>query len=132
MTLDPQLVAFLREPHVAVLATRFPSGGLQATPVWYLYEDGHFLVNTRRDRAKLRNMQRDPRVALVILDRQDPYRYVHVQGRAVRFDPESGARDIDRLSVRYLGRPWVYPPEDGPELRVSVWVAPQRVHAFGL
>lgn len=130
MTLDSRLVAFLQEPHVAVLATRFPSGRLQATPVWYLYEDGRFLVNTRRDRVKLRNMQRDPRVALVVLD-DDPYRYVHVQGQVVEFDPAGGAHDIDRLSLRYLGRPWTYPPGDAPELRVSVFIAPDRVSCFG-
>ncbi len=132
MELDPRVVAFLAEPHVAVLATRFPSGHLQATPVWYLYEDGLFLVNTSRGRAKLRNMEQDPRVALAILDRQDPYRYVQVQGRVVRFDPEAGARDMDRLSVRYLGRPWTYAPGDAPHKRVSVFIAPERVSTYGL
>lgn len=131
MVLDPKLVAFLQEPHLAVLATRFPSGRLQATPVWYLYEDGVFLINTRRGRVKLKNMQRYPRVALVVLDRHDPYRYLHVQGHAVRFDAASGARDIDRLSVRYTGRPWTYPPGDGPEQRVSVHIAPERVTTYG-
>lgn len=132
MVLHPQLEAFLQEPHLAVLATRFPSGRPQATPVWYLYEDGLFLINTRRGRIKLQNMQKDPRVALVILDRHDPYRYVQVQGRAVRFDGASGGRDIDRLSVRYTGLPWTYPPGDGPEQRVSVYIAPERVTTYGL
>lgn len=51
-------------------------------------------------------MQKDPRVALVVLDRHDPYRYILVQGRAVRFDNACGGRDVDRLSVRYKGLPW--------------------------
>lgn len=131
MELDPRVAAFLQEPHIAVLATRSPSGRPQATPVWYLYEGGLFLVNTSRGRAKLRNMEADPRVALAVLDRRDPYRYVQVLGRVERFDAESGPRDIDRLSRRYTGRPWAYAPGDGPEKRVSVYIRPERVLSYG-
>jgi PPOX class probable F420-dependent enzyme len=132
MELDPRVLAFLQEPHIPVLATRSPSGRPQATPVWYLYEDGLFLVNTRRGRAKLRNIQADPRVALTILDRHDPYRYVQVLGRVGRFDPHTGPHDIDRLSRRYTGQPWTYPPGDSPAQRVSVYIRPERVLAYGL
>ncbi len=132
MELDARVAAFLQEPHMAVLATRSPSGQPQATPVWYLYEAGLLLINTRRGRAKLRNMEADPRVALVILDRHDPYRYVQVLGRVERFDPQAGPHDIERLSRRYTGQPWTYPPGDGPESRVSVYIRPERVLPYGL
>ncbi|KRT76803.1 MAG: F420-dependent enzyme [Armatimonadetes bacterium CSP1-3] len=119
--------AFLGKPHVAVLATVGPAGRLQATPVWFLVEDGQILINTSRGRAKLRNMEANPRVALTIVDQNDPYAYVEIQGRAVRFDPQRGARDIDRLSLRYRGKPFTYPPTDRPANRVSVFIVPDRI-----
>src|SRR3989337_1165480 len=119
--------AFLGKPHVAVLATVGPGGRLQATPVWFLVEDGQILINTSRGRAKLRNMEANPRVALTIVDQNDPYAYVEIQGRAVRFEPQRGARAIDRLSLRYRGKPFTYPPTDRPANRVSVFIVPDRI-----
>src|SRR3972149_6356293 len=68
----------LRTPTVTPAAG---GGRLQATPVWFLVEDGQILINTSRGRAKLRNMEANPRVALTIVDQNDPYAYVEIQGR---------------------------------------------------
>jgi PPOX class probable F420-dependent enzyme len=119
--------ALLAEPHIAMLATVSPGGRPQATPVWFVIEDGHILVNTSRGRVKLRNLQAYPYATLAVLDPRNVYRYVQVQGRVARFDWENGARDIDRLSLRYRGRPYVYPASDRPENRVSILIEPLRV-----
>src|SRR5579875_1763286 len=63
---------------------------------------------------------------------ETPYRYVQIQGRVARFDTETAAEDIDRLSQRYTGAPFQYSRGDRPENRVSVWIAPRRVTAMGL
>jgi len=118
---------FLEKPNVAVLATIGPSGRPQATPVWFLVEDGHVLINTSQGRVKLRNMQTDPRVTLTIVDRDNPYDYVEILGRAATFDREHGARDIDRLSQRYRGKPYTYPPTDRPANRVTILIQPERI-----
>jgi PPOX class probable F420-dependent enzyme len=130
--LTEPVLRFLEQPNIAVLATQNPSGGMQATPVWFLYADGQILINTARGRVKLRNMQARPTVALAIVDRQNPYRYVQIQGAVVAVDPTSGARDIDRLSQRYLGQPYAYPGNDRPENRVTILIEPKRVNAQGL
>lgn len=130
MPLPDRVVEFLQKPNPAVLGTVSPSGRPQVTPVWFLYEDGHLLVNTAQGRAKLRNVERNPRVTLTVLDRDDPYTYVQISGRVVRLDREHGAHDIDRLSMRYRGRPFTFSPTNRPENRVSLIIEPGRVEGM--
>ncbi len=123
---------FLDKPNVAVLATRSRSGRVQATPVWFVRTDGHILINTKAGRIKLRNMETDPHVALVIVNNQNPYQYVQIQGKVVKFDRESAPKDIDRLSQRYVGGPYKYPPDDHPQKRISIHIAPEKINTMGL
>ncbi len=122
---------FLEKPNFAVLATR-GNGDLQATPMWFLYEGGQVILNSSRGRVKLRNMHRHPEVALAIVDRENPYQYAQIIGKVAAFDEKSGARDIDRLSQRYLGSPYAYPGGDAPEKRVTIRITPLRVTTQGL
>jgi PPOX class probable F420-dependent enzyme len=128
---DDATRAFLEEPHVAVLATVSPAGRPQATPVWYLLEGDEILINTSKGRVKLHNLEKNPRAALTIVDPGNVYHYVQVQGRVVRFDQEHGARDIDRLSMRYHGRPYTYPGHDRPENRVTLIIRPMAISGMG-
>jgi PPOX class probable F420-dependent enzyme len=118
---------FLEKPNVAVLATVSPRGRPQATPVWFMLEDGHVLINTSAGRIKLRNMEANPNVALTIVDPENIYTYVQIRGRVIRFDREHGPRDIDRLSMRYHGRPYRYMPTDAPDKRVSLLIRPRTI-----
>lgn len=122
---------FLEKPNFAVLATQSIHGRVQATPVWFIHDGGEILINTSAGRTKLRNMEANPRVALAIVDRENPYRYVQIQGRVVKFDKESGARDIDRLSQRYHGRPYQYPATDNPKNRITIRIRPDSVNTMG-
>ena len=118
---------FLEKPNFAVLVTRSRSDRIQATPVWFVVSDGRVLVNTSKGRMKLRNMRQNPDVVLTIMDRENPYQYVQIHGKVAKFDAENGARDIDRLSQRYTGKPYGYPGGDRPENRVSVYIEPERI-----
>ena len=122
-----QVKTFLEKPNFAVLATHTQSGGIQATPVWFLQDGGEILINTSAGRKKLGNMEANPRVTLVIVDRENPYRYVQIQGRVREFDKEHGPRDIDRLSQRYHGKPYPYSGGDAPTDRVTIRIAPDLV-----
>lgn len=123
---------FLEKPNVAVLATQSRTGGVHATPVWFLHADGHILINTSRGRAKLGNMRARPDVTLVVVDRENPYRYVQIQGRVTTFDTQNAAKDIDRLSHRYRGQAYDYASGDAPKDRISIHITPERVNAMGL
>lgn len=122
---------FLDKANVAVLSTR-SARGIQATPVWFMYTDGHILINTAKGRVKLRNMQARPEVALTVVNLENPYQYVQIQGKVAAFDTENAAKDIDRLSQRYMGKPYQYPGGDHPRNRVSIRIQPTRVTAMGL
>lgn len=122
---------FLDKPNVAVLSTR-SARGVQATPVWFMYTDGHILINTAKGRVKLRNMRARPEVALTVVNPENPYQYVQIQGRVVVYDTENAPKDIDRLSQRYMGKPYPYPGGDQPRNRVSIHIQPTRVTASGL
>lgn len=113
----------------AVLATIQPDGTPQATVVWFDVADGRFRVNTARGRVKDRNMSARATVALCILDPQNPYRYLQVRGRIVSSDESGGRAHIDRLSLKYLGKPKF----DGPasDQRVIFLIEPTAVQATG-
>lgn len=129
---DEKTRVLLSRPLPAILATVSPRGQPQATPVWYLLENGHILINTSEGRVKLRNLEANPFLSLTVVDPDNIYRYVQVRGRVARFDSEGGARDIDRLSQRYTGRPYRYPPTDRPDRRVSILIEPLAVPGMGL
>lgn len=87
----------------AVLATLMEDGSPQATPVWFDVEGDRIRINTARGRVKDKNLHARPRVSLCIMDPEDPYRYLMIQGEVVE-ETEEGAREhIDRLAWKYRG-----------------------------
>ena len=93
---------FLHEANVAVLATVGPGGGAHAAPIWYLYEDGVFIMGTGRGSQKHRNIERQPDVTLVVDRRTLPYYAATARGRA-EIGPPLSEEERRRLAVRYLG-----------------------------
>ena len=120
----------LERPLLAVLATSMPDGSPQATPLWFDF-DGQFIrVNSARGRAKDRNMRRAPRVALVIVDDANPYRYVQIRGRVGEMGEGDVAREhINQLSQRYTGQDWQFARPD--EVRVMYHILPEHVSGLG-
>jgi PPOX class probable F420-dependent enzyme len=93
------------------LATSMPDGSPQVTPVWFDHDDEHILINTNEGRVKDRNMKQRPKVAMVIQDPADPFRYLGIRGEVVGYTREGADEHIDMLAHRYSGRPWNYRPE---------------------
>ena len=121
-----KVLAMFEEPNFAHLATVNADGSPQVSPVWVDVEDGLIRVNTARGRVKDRNMTRDPRVALSITDREDPYRRGSVQGRVEEVTEEGAVEHIDLLSEKYDGvRP--YPSLTPGMVRVIYKIRPERV-----
>jgi PPOX class probable F420-dependent enzyme len=81
-----------------------PDGSPTATPVWAEVDGDHIIVNTAIGRVKETNARRDPRVALALVDRADPYTWIEIRGRVVEFvEGEPADESIDRLARKYLG-----------------------------
>ena len=122
--------AFLEEPFVGVVTTLAPDGSPQSTVVWVDVDDEGVSINTAHGRVKPRNLARDPRISLVVVDPKDAYRWLKVNGTARLVDDGADAQ-IDRLSRKYTGRD-VYGSRQPGEQRVSVRIAPDRILSRGL
>ena len=110
---------------LANLATLMPDGRPQVTPVWCDLDGALVQINTAIDRQKDRNLVRDGRVALALVDPQNPYRYLEVRGRVLERTTVGADAHIDRLSQKYLGKP--YPYRQPGETRVLFRIKPEHV-----
>jgi len=115
-----------REPNFAHLATIMPDGSPQVTPVWVDIDEKFILVNTAEGRQKPRNIRRDPRVAIDVASRDDPYRMVTVRGRVVEVTGEGADDHIDKMAKKYLGQD-KYPFRAPGERRVILKIEPEFV-----
>ena len=93
------------------------SSSPQTTPVWVDYRDGEVWVNSAVGRQKDRNVKREPRVALAIVDPDNPYRYVEVRGRVREITQDGADAHIDAMAKKYLGQD-TYPYRQPGEQRV--------------
>ena len=120
----------LQKKAFANLATVNTDGTPQVTPVWVDFDGTHLRFNTARGRVKDKNVRRTPKVALAILDPDNPYRYLQVRGRVTDIT-ESGADDhIDSLAKKYTGQERYAHRRPG-EVRVTVKVLPEKVQSMG-
>jgi PPOX class probable F420-dependent enzyme len=103
--LPAALDAFLELPNPAVIATLRPDGSPHSVATWYEWAHGRVLVNMDESRARLGHMRRDPRVSLTVLSADSWYRHVSLRGRVVEIRLDPDLADIDRLALRYAGRP---------------------------
>jgi PPOX class probable F420-dependent enzyme len=114
----------------AHLATVDRNNAPQVTPVWCDFDGTHVRINTARGRVKDRNLQRNPHVALSLLDPDNPYRYLQVRGRVAEMTEQGADAHIDALAKKYLGQD-KYPHRRPGEVRVLVKIAPESVQGMG-
>jgi len=108
------------------LATRMPNGNPQVTPVWADLDGDRIVVNSAKGRVKDKNMRADPRVALSVVDPDNAYCAVMIQGRVVKITEEGADAHIDKMAKKYLGLD-VYPNRTPDEVRVLYYIEPERV-----
>ena len=114
----------------ANLATLMPDGAPQVTPVWCDFDGTYVIVNSARGRQKDRNLRRNPRVALSIMDPDNPYRYLEVRGKVVEITEEGAAAHIDKMAKKYLGVQ-KYPYAQPGEVRVLYKIQPEHTNPYG-
>jgi PPOX class probable F420-dependent enzyme len=114
----------------ADLATVMKSGSPQVTPVWFDFDGTYIRVNSARGRVKDRNMRRDPRVALSILDPDNPYRYLMIRGRVIQITEEGAVEHINKLAKKYRGVE-TFRSRTPDEVRVIYVIEPLRVAGQG-
>ncbi len=125
--IDENSLKLLQEKNFAFLATVDANGRPQVTPIWVDTDGDHVILNTAIGRVKQKNTQRDPRVAVAVLDMSNPYRFAAVRGRVVEQIPGQAAEDhIDKLAKKYLGKD-KYPFRQVGEKRVILKIRPEHV-----
>ena len=110
----------------AHIATAMADGSPQVSPVWIDHEEGIVLFNTAEGRLKAKNLRRDPRFAISVVDPDEPYERLLIRGRAVEITDEGADEHIDALARRYQGVD-KYPGRKPGEVRLIVRIRPERV-----
>lgn len=110
------------------IVTLQPDGSPQVSPVWVKRDGDDLLISTTVDRRKTRNMQRDPRVSVMVQPADNPYAYGELRGTA-SLTTEGGQELIDELSHKYTGKPYseFNPDSAGEAERVVVRVTVDKV-----
>ena len=127
---NDELMALLRAPSTCYLTTLMPDGSPQLTQTWVDTDGQHILINSVAGFQKLRNIERDPRVAVAVADPARPNRYFTVRGRVIDTTTEGAADQIEALAQKYLGGP--YPWFGGREqVRTTLTIAIDKVHTVG-
>src|SRR5271165_4227781 len=104
MSIDPKALAVLSRPNFAHLSTLMPDGSPNSTPVWIGVRDGKIVLGTGETSLKVRNLRRDPRLAISVIDFHDPYEEVQIRGRVVEFRDDSNFKVMDAISHKYIGK----------------------------
>lgn len=113
--------------HVATLGAK---GEPQSTPVWIGWDGVYIRFSQTKRQRKYRNLQRDPRIALSIVDPHNPYRYLEVRGVAIAFEDDPERAFVDSMARKYLGvdrYPW---HQEGDE-HVTIVILPQHTSQMG-
>jgi len=130
VTLPLDLVTLLQRPSLCYITTLMPDGSPQITQTWVDTDGEHIVINTVRGFQKVKNVERDPRVAVSVSDPSNPSRYYAIRGRVVGITTEGGADHIEALSQQYLGG--AYPWYGGRnQVRVLLTITADKIHSMG-
>jgi len=110
----------------ASIATTMKDGSPQASYTWIDSDGTHIIFNTAEGRLKTNNLRRDGRVAVALVDSENPYRQVMIRGKIVEDTLEGASEHIDKLAKKYLGVD-KYPYSEPGEVRVIFKILPERI-----
>ena len=113
--------------HVATLG---PDGEPQSTPVWFDWDGKHLKFSQTKTRQKYKNVERDPRIALSIVDPENPYRYLEVRGKVTKIEEDPNMDFINAMAKKYLDQD-EYPFHQPGDERVVVFVEPEHTTQMG-
>jgi PPOX class probable F420-dependent enzyme len=128
-TLSAEVKNLIDRPNFAHLSTLMADGSPQSVPVWVNREGDRIVICTGESSLKAKNTQRDPRVALSIVDFENPYEEVQIRGRVVERRSDSSFKLLDAASHKYTGKPF---PMRNPEGRIALLIDADKVRYMNL
>ena len=129
-TIPEKFLDLFQKKAFANLATLMPDGSPQVTPVWVDFDGNHVIINSARGRQKDKNMQRNAKVALSILDPDNPYRYLEIRGKVDAITEQGADAHIDKMAKKYMGKD-TYPYRRPEEVRVLYKILPTKTTQMG-
>jgi PPOX class probable F420-dependent enzyme len=116
----------LARPVLATLATIAADGSPQISPLWIDVDGDDLVINTAQGRAKARNLERSPRVAICVIDPDNPFNVVAVHGTVVEVTTNGADEHIDALAKKYMGVD-TYPMRTEGEVRLKIKIRTDRI-----
>jgi PPOX class probable F420-dependent enzyme len=129
-TIPEKYLDLFQKKAFAHLATLMPDGAPQVTPVWVDYDGNHVLINSARGRQKEKNMQPNAKVALSIIDPDNPYRYLEIRGKVDAITEQGADAHIDKMAKKYMDKD-KYPYRNPTEKRVIFKILPTKTTQMG-
>jgi PPOX class probable F420-dependent enzyme len=114
ISLSDDIKKLVDRPNFAYLATLMPDGSPHGAPVWIARGRDLLMICTEASSLKGKNTQRDPRVAISIVDFGDPYSEAQMRGRVIERRSDPQLKYYDLVSQKYIGKPWPYRDEKSP------------------
>ena len=122
-------VKMLTDTNIAFIATVNKDGSPQVTPVWIHMDGDLIIVNTEVGRVKQVNVDRDPRVSISLVDKNDPYKFLGLDCTVIEQTTVGADAGIDALSKKYLNKD-NYPFRKPDEKRITLKIRPERKYKF--
>ena len=124
--MDSKAETLLNGKNLVFLATSMADGSPQVTPVWGDFEGSYIRINTAEGRLKHKNILRDPRVALSIVDSKNPLDMTSIRGKVVEITPDYEYKHADFLTKQYMGKE-NYPFKRPGEKRIILKIEPEKI-----
>ena len=127
--MNDKVIKLFEEPNLVFIATVMKDGSPQVSPVWADYENDHILINTAEGRIKHKNVLRDPRVAISVVDQKNPLNMTTIRGKVTEIIPDYQYKHANRLTKKYMGKD-KYPFRQPGEKRTILKILPERVYVL--
>ena len=124
--MDSKVERLLNGKNLVFLATTMADGSPQVTPVWGNFADSYILINTAEGRIKHKNILRDPRVAISVVDVKNPLDMTSIRCEVVEILPDYEYKHADFLTKQYMGKE-KYPFKQLDEKRITLKIEPKKI-----
>jgi len=124
--MDDKVIKLFEGRNLVFIATIMKDGSPQLSPVWGEYDNGHVFVNTAEGRIKHKNVLRDPRVAISVVDNNNPLDMTTMRGKVIDIIPDYEYEHLNKLTKKYIGKD-KYPFRQPGEKRIVLKILPERV-----
>ena len=124
--MDLKVQRLFQQKNLIFISTINSDGSPQLTPVWGNYDDGYVLVSTAEGRLKHKNVLRDTRVSISVVDHDNPLNMTTIKGEVIEIIPDYDYSHANKLTKQYMGID-EYPFKRDGERRIIFKIKPMKI-----